>query len=118
MNNVFVLYPKRSTFGIWAFDDETRGLKNEPFVGETNDLIDKMAVESGYELEDNLQVALLFAATEFPNHQCDLTLVETSPTGTTYQDEMSDLFPWLCPAMFKYFPEAPKKMYGGVMKKP
>jgi hypothetical protein len=114
-NSVFVLYPKRSTFGIWAFDDEMRGLKNEPFVGETNNLLDKMAIESGYDLNDNPQVALLFAATEFPDYQCDLNLIETSPTGTTYRDQISGIYPWLCPAMFKYFPEAPEKMYGAVV---
>jgi hypothetical protein len=114
-NSVFVLYPRRSTYGIWAFDDETRGLKNEPFVGETNNLIDKMAIESGYDLEDDLQVALLFAATEFPNYQCDLNLIETSPTGTTYNDKISGLDIWLCPAFYKYYENAPLYLFGSVV---
>lgn len=117
MNSVFILYPKRSSFGIWSFDDDVRGLIGEPFVGETNTLIDSMAEESGYDLDDNVQVALLFSNEQFPKYQCSLYLHETSPGGSTYIDTARLLEPWLCPAMFKYFPEAPKWLFGAVAKK-
>lgn len=115
MNSIFVLFPVRN-FGIWSFDDNQRGLVSEPFVGQTNDLIDQMAEESGHNVVDGLQIALLFSHIEFPDHQCNLSLEETSPYGTTYDDADRDLLPWLCPAFFKYFPQAPPKLYGAVKK--
>ena len=117
MNNIFILYPKRSPFGIWAFDDEQRGLVNEPFVGETNTLIDKMAIESGYDLKDNPQIALMFSHNPFPDIQCVLWLKEICPNGTTYKDMLSNLHPWLCPAFFLFYSEAPNTLYGAVVKK-
>ena len=113
-NSIFVLYPKRSSFGIWSFDDPTKSLVSEPFVGVTNLVIDRMAQESGYDLKDNPQIAIFFSATEFPDSQCYLLLQSTSPSGSTYKDDKSDLLPWLCPAFFKYFPEAPISLYGHV----
>ena len=113
-NSIFVLYPKRSSFGIWSFDDPTKSLVSEPFVGVTNLVIDRMAQESGYDLKDNPQIAIFFSATEFPDSQCSLLLQSTSPSGSTYKDDKSDLLPWLCPAFFKYFPEAPISLYGHV----
>lgn len=113
-NSIFVLYPKRSSFGIWSFDDPTKSLVSEPFVGVTNLVIDRMAQESGYDLKDNPQIAIFFSATEFPDSQCSLVLQSTSPSGSTYKDDKSDLLPWLCPAFFKYFPEAPIFLYGHV----
>lgn len=114
-NSIFVLYPTRN-HGIWSFDDEVRGLKGEPFVGETNDLIDEMAQEVGHEIKNGLTIALLFSHITFPDAQCHLRLEETSPHGTTYCDGDRDLLPWLCPAFFKYFPHAPEFLYGAVKK--
>jgi hypothetical protein len=116
-NSIFVLYPKRSSFGIWSFDDPTKNLVSEPFVGVTNLVIDRMAEESGYDLKDDPQIAIFFSATEFPDSQCSLVLQSTSPSGSTYREDKSGLLPWLCPAFFKYFPEAPISLYGFVKKK-
>jgi hypothetical protein len=116
-NSIFVLYPKRSSFGIWSFDDSTKNLVSEPFVGVTNLVIDRMAEESGYDLKDNPQIAIFFSATEFPDSQCSLVLQRTSPSGSTYREDKSGLLPWLCPAFFKYFPEAPISLYSSVKKK-
>ena len=49
MNAIFTIEPTRSRFGVWSFDDETTGLVKEPFVGETNVLIDKMVAAAGFE---------------------------------------------------------------------
>ena len=59
-------------------------------------------------------VALLFSPDPFPDYQCDLTLTETALSGSTYRDDKNGLNPWLCPALFKYFPTAPAKLYGKV----
>ena len=115
MNSLFLLEPTRNRFGIWSFNDESTDLMNEPFVGETNDLIDAMVLESGYKLESAANgIALIFSANHFPGAQCELTLTETSPNGSTYRCPKFKLNPWLCPALFKYFPKAPQKLYAMV----
>jgi hypothetical protein len=112
MNSLFVIEPKRNKYGIWAFDDESTGLVNEPFVGETNDLIDAMVREKGIKLKSAANgIAVVFSALPFPGSQCELVLNETSPSGTTYSCDKFHLTPWLCPAFFKYFPKAPDRLY-------
>lgn len=112
MNSLFQLEPTRNRYGIWAFDDESTDLMQEPFVGETNDLIDAMVYEKGLNMKDASKgIALIFSALPFPGQQCELTLTETAPHGTTYHCEKFKLDPWLCPAFFKYFPKAPKHLY-------
>jgi len=117
MNSIFLLEPTRSKFGIWAFDDPSRGLVGEPFVGETNTLIDQMAIESGYEIIEGVQIPLAFSLEEYPGWQTELQLLVTSPTGSTYYSPEYHLDPWLCPAFFKYFPKAPERFYASVIKK-
>lgn len=113
MNSIFILYPERTSFGIWVFDDESTGLVREPFVGETNTLIDNMV---GDIKAEGSPIALLFSASSFPNYQVKLELSNTSPSGTTYYSPKYKIFPWLCPAMFKYFPTAPEEMFACVVK--
>lgn len=116
-NAVFTLNPYRSKFGVWAFDDDRVGLKGEPFVGETNTLIDSMVLESGQDIQvASSGICLMFSAFPFPGHQCSLVAIEKTPWGTTYVAEKQGLLPWLCPALFKYFPEAPDHLYGMVVK--
>jgi hypothetical protein len=39
-NQVNVIFPTRNEHGVWAFDDAEVGLRQEPFIGEINDMID------------------------------------------------------------------------------
>jgi len=112
-NSIFMLFPKRG-FGIWAFDDADRNLRQEPFVGDTNRLIDDMVLEAGGNPIDGLHIALLFSANPFPDHHCELNLTETKPSGSTYYSEKYNRYPWLCPAFYKYFDAAPEQLYGKV----
>jgi hypothetical protein len=115
MNSIFAIEPTRSRFGVWSFDDQTTNLVNEPFVGETNDLIDEMIREKKIKLESAANgICVIFSGNPFPGHQVELRLQETSPFGTTYRCDKFDLNPWLCPAFFRYFPEAPKTLYSMV----
>lgn len=117
MNSIFLLEPTRSKFGIWSFDDPSRSLIGEPFVGQTNTLIDRMAEDAGYELTAGVQIPLMFSPDKYPEWQTELHLLVTSPTGSTYYSPEYHLDPWLCPAFFKYFPKAPERFYASVIKK-
>lgn len=112
-NSIFMLFPKRS-FGIWAFDDAERNLQQEPFVGDTNRLIDDMVLEAGGTPIDGLNIALLFSANPFPDYHCELTLIDTKPSGSTYYSEKYNRYPWLCPCFYLFFQQAPELLYGKV----
>jgi hypothetical protein len=80
-----MLEPIRTRHGFWVFDDITRGLIGEPFVGDTNILIDLMSRDAGWNLTDDiLQIPLLFSLNPFPGFRTTLELLETSPMGSTY----------------------------------
>lgn len=113
MNAVYTVYPSRNKFGIWAFDDVDKGLKQEPLVGNTNLVIDRMAIESGYSLEE--QIPLMFSPFPIPDYQVELILLESSENGGSFYESKNDKFTiWLCPALFKYLPIAPNVLYGKV----
>ncbi len=115
MNSIFILQPTRNRYGIWAFDDANTGLVQEPFVGDTNVLIDNMVLEAGYKLESAANgIALLFSPEPFQGYQSEIYLIETTPHGSTYVNDKWDIEPWLCPALYKYFPEAPKRLFSQV----
>ncbi len=116
MNSLFVLHTFRSKGGTWVFDDPSRSLKQEPFVGETNILIDFMAYEHGITNPDAFKdgVELVFSDNPFPGNQVELLMLETSPFGTTYRTDKYKLDPWLCPAFFLFYSDAPTKLYGMV----
>jgi len=115
MNSIFILEPTRNAYGIWSFDDANTGLVKEPFVGDTNILIDNMVLEAGYKLESAANgIALLFSPDPFQGYQSEIYLIETTPWGSTYVNDKWDIEPWLCPALYKYFPEAPKRLFSQV----
>lgn len=118
MNTLFVIQPYRMRGGIWAFDDDSVGLLAEPFVGETNDMIDLMVIESGQTISKAAKgITIIFGATPFPGHQVKLELMFSEEFGSTYNCSKYKLCPWFCPALFKYFPKAPETLYGMVQTK-
>jgi hypothetical protein len=94
----------------WVFDDKDRGLVKEPFVAGADTLLD---IISG---KDNA-VSLIFSANDFPKVTHVINRVGKSAGsfggGTDYLFESigSTLDVWLCPALFKFFEEAPETIY-------
>ncbi len=54
---------------------------------------------------------LLFSASPFPKHQAELIWLKEEYRGNWYRWQQKNLEGWLCPALFKYFNEAPKTVY-------
>ncbi len=116
-NSILTLAPYK-WHNQWVFDDETTGLVREAFVAGADTLLDV--------LTGNAQSCiLLFSASPFPD-SIKLNLVRTAPSGSDYIAEIPDSYfnaeseipetirthpLWLCPALFKYFPTAPKNIY-------
>ena len=106
-NALMVIAPYRHA-GTWVFDDPDVGLKREPFIAGTPELIDKLVADipgaqKGFRLT--------FSAREFPGHDDRLVWRRGDASGNWYFSERFQAEGWLCPALFKYFAEAPKAIY-------
>ena len=97
--------------GQWVFDDDDRGLIKEPFVAGADTLLDIIS-------KDKNAASLLFSARDFPKVTHVIRRVSESAQaiggGTDYMYEAPGMHPlpvWLCPALFKFFEEAPETIY-------
>jgi hypothetical protein len=54
---------------------------------------------------------LLFSTHPFPSFQLELEWLRPDLGGNWYKSEDLRMEGWLCPALFKYFDQAPKKIY-------
>ncbi|MHC4606549.1 MAG: DUF6717 family protein [Planctomycetota bacterium] len=107
-NSVFVISPYRHQ-GTWVFDDTRAGLEKEPFVAGIPEMVDDLAKDIP---DADKGFRLLFSAKPFPGHAVRLEWRREESGGNWYYCEAFDKEGWLCPALFKYFKEAPKEIYG------
>lgn len=113
MGNQIVIIAPYWHHGTWVFDDESVDLRQEPFVSGVPEMIDDL-VSDIPNARDGFR--LLFSAGPFPGFQRKLTWVREEMDGHWYHDGETRSEGWLCPAMFKYFDEAPAELY--VMAEP
>jgi hypothetical protein len=107
MNAINVIAPYKH-HGMWVFDDPRVGLVQEPFVAGADTMIDRVVAdipdaEHGF--------TIIFSTTPFPGHQYRLDWRREESGGNIYYAEKLELEGWLCPALLRYFPEAPKQLY-------
>ena len=107
MNSLFVIEPYRHA-GTWVFDDARVDLKAEPFIAGIPEMIDRLIApiegsENGFRL--------IFSASNFPGAQLELTREHEEVEGWWYRADAYDAHGWLCPALFKYFDEAPEGIW-------
>ena len=107
MNAMMVIHPYKVE-GIWVFDDPKVGLDKEPFVSGADDLIDRFVVDIP---DAQLGFNLLFSAQLFPGFEAELEYVRCEDGGNWYHNRKFDMEGWLCPALFKYFSDTPKRLY-------
>lgn len=110
MNAIRIIVPYRFS-GQWVFDDPAVGLVREPFVAGIDTMIDRMVqdipgAESGFRL--------LFSHTPFPGYNIKLEWRRGEYEGNWYYCPQLETEGWLCPALFKYFDEAPQELYARV----
>lgn len=107
MNALTIIKPYKY-LDMWVFDDEKVGLVQEPFVSGADDIIEKMVKEIPNAEQGFI---MIFSATPFPGHQLVLEWRREEMQGNWYYAADLDQEGWLCPALFKYFEQAPKKLY-------
>ena len=105
---MFVIVPYRYE-GMWVFDDPTTGLVREPFVSGIDTMLDRLTADI-----PNAQngFRLIFSEKPFPGYQVKLEWRRSEYEGNWYYSPDYDMEGWLCPALFKYFPKAPRELYG------
>jgi hypothetical protein len=106
-NSLLVIAPYRHA-GTWVFDDRARGLKKEPFVAGIPELIDQLVADIP-DADEGFR--LTFGIQEFPGYEDRLVWLRKGSSGNWYRSETFKAEGWLCPALLKYFPEAPKEIY-------
>ena len=92
----------------WVFDDPAAGLQQEPFVSGVPEMIDFLTADipnarNGFRL--------LFSASPFPGYQKRLSWRREEMGGNWYSSDDPPMEGWLCPALFRYFDQAPKELY-------
>lgn len=112
MNAINVIKPYRWE-SLWVFDDPAVDLVKEPLIEGADTLLDMLS--NGAE-----ECKLMFSGKPFPSAQFKIDWVSEEGDdgfefGNWYRSEMHDHDLWLCPALFKYFEEAPKEIYIKVM---
>lgn len=94
--------------GTWVFDDKAAGLDKEPFVKGIPAIIDELVKDIP---NAHKGFRLLFSSVPFPNYQLELVWLREEYGGNWYQINSSTAEGWLCPALFRYYQTAPKKIY-------
>lgn len=106
-NSVHVIWPY-NVQGIWAFDDDTKGLVREPFVGAINPMIDALVTNVP---DAKVGFRLLFSAGFIPDYDAKLVWTKHEGRGNWYYCEKFKTEGWLCPSLLKYFGTPPKEIY-------
>ncbi len=106
-NAIKVIEPYRQS-GTWVFDDPATGLKAEPFVQGIPEMIDRLVADIP---DARTGFRLTFSASVFPGHELAVERGDAYGGGYYYRDPASGRQGWLCPALFKYFRDAPERIY-------
>lgn len=109
-NSIMVITPYKYS-GTWVFDDPTVDLVREPFVCGIPGIINTLVADIPNAAKG---FRLTFSSVPFPGHTVSLLWLREDSGGNWYQVEggPADLMVgWLCPALFKYFDEAPRNLY-------
>lgn len=98
------------TGDTWMFDDETFGIKAEPFVLGMSEII------SSYLTKGKDKCTAIFSLNEFPG--CDTLDLEYEEAGGGWYNVSKSNFPttkgmrgWLCPVTRVYLDTIPKNIY-------
>lgn len=107
MNALLVIAPYKYQ-GTWVFDDPAVGLLREPFIAGIDTMIDK-AVADISNAEKGFRA--IFSASPFPGANLKLDWRREESGGNWYYSDRFKMEGWLCPALSKYFPTAPREIY-------
>lgn len=108
-NAMMVIYPYWHG-DTWVFDDDAVGLLREPFVFGVPEMIDDLVKDFG-PAGARSGFRLTFSGAPFPGFQRVLVRRREEYGGNWYSFEGEAREGWLCPALFRYFRDAPERLY-------
>jgi len=106
-NTISVVVPYKWE-GLWVFDDPAVGLIREPFIAGIDTMIDRLVASIP---GANQGFRLLFSCSPFPSHTVKLEWRREESGGNWYFCPQLEMEGWLCPALLKYFEQAPPDIY-------
>ena len=106
-NSVMVIHPYLHK-GTWVFDDEDKGLAREPFIAGIDTMLSNIVEMKGL---DKNGFSVLFSGSFLPDAHMTLDWLRADGGGNWYSCPEHGMEGWLCPALYKYFEEAPKKIW-------
>jgi len=107
MNQINVISPYRWE-DMWVFDDPSRELDKEAFVCGTGAILDFLTQDIA---DATNGFNLIFSKDLFPGVQHRFRRVGQELGGWWYEHPEYLFAGWLCPALYKYFSEAPEVLY-------
>ena len=106
-NSIMTIYPYLHK-GTWVFDDEDKGLQREPFIAGIDTMLSNVVAMQGLDKDG---FCVQFSSSFLPNAHMTLDWLRADGGGNWYSCPELGMEGWLCPALYKYFTEAPKKIW-------
>jgi hypothetical protein len=106
-NSILVIFPYLYN-GTWVFDDDSVGLLREPFVSGIPEMINRLVADIP---DAKNGFRMIFSASAFPGYSTKVTWRRGEYGGNWYYSDEYEAEGWLCPALLKYFKEAPEEIY-------
>lgn len=110
-NAINVIFPYRTKYGTWVYDDEDLGVYAEAFVCGSSEVIDAIVGKRVKKCKATI------SSQPFPNPT--LTLHKIEKEGNIpgwYRAEPLGMEHWLCSKVLDYFPDYPETMYVKIEK--
>lgn len=107
VNSLFIIAPYKYE-GTWVFDDPGVGLSKEPFIAGIDTMIDQVVANIPNAARG---FRAIFSAARFPGADFKLEWRREESGGNWYYSDQFRMEGWLCPALLKYFPNAPHEIY-------
>jgi len=111
LGNALMLIRPYKLNGVWVFDEPRVQVEREPFVGDTNKIIDTLIGPENLAQAERAGFNLFFSAQPFPGYQAQVCFVREEFQGSWYRWEERNLEGWLCAAMYYFFEESPKEIF-------
>jgi hypothetical protein len=115
IENALLVIEPYQWHGLWVFDDPRVGLDKEPFVSGMPEIIEQATRDIPNAAEG---FVLIFSPQPFPGATVELDWVREESGGNWYRWTATGMEGWLCPALFRYFETAPRKLYAQPKPKP
>ena len=107
MTQIQVIRPYKY-YGQWVFDDENTGLVREALISGADTVLDILSADIP---RADRGILVLFSPGLFPSAQVHATWVREEAGGDVYLIQEPEMEAWLCPALLKYFANAPPELY-------